>query len=129
MKTRKRTSMESTAPWYRVRDELAKGFNVHPDSLRAQYRLSSEKESAFPFGLNDENDFQILIDHLRPLSIPKKGRSSARKLPPIVNVFNNDTNMLPASTGSNSAKAGKVWKDSHFIFLLMTIYTEGYQRY
>lgn len=111
MKTRKRISVDSNITWYHLRDELAKGFNVHPDSLRAQYRLSSEKESAFPFGLNDTNDLQILIDHLRPLSIPKKGRSSARrKPPPIVNIFNNNSDTLPVNTGPNSKAGGKVWK-------------------
>jgi hypothetical protein len=111
MKTRKCISMESTAPWYHLCYELAKNFNVHPDGLQAQYCLSSEKESAFPFGLNNEKDLQTLIDQLRPLSVPKstkKGRSSAGKPPPVVNVFNNDPNV--PNTGSNSTKAGKVWK-------------------
>jgi hypothetical protein len=109
MKTRKHISTNSTKPWYHLRYELAKGFNVHPEALNAQYRLSSEKGTAFPFGLNSPEDLQILIDHLRPLSIPsltKKGRSSTRKQPPIVNVFNIDPNT--PDVGSNATKAGKV---------------------
>ena len=112
LKTRKRISMNSADPWYHFRYELAKGFNVHPEGLNAQYRLSLEKETAFPFGLNSPEDLQILIDHLRPLSVPsvtKKGRSSIRKPPLIVNVFNIDPNAPNVgSKSSNSTKAGKV---------------------
>jgi hypothetical protein len=113
IKTRKRISVESTVSWYRLRNELAKGFNVHPDALRAQYRLSSEKESAFPFGLNNADDLQVLIDHLRPLSVPTVKKKARSKQPPIVNVFNSDSNA--PITGSNPTKGGKVCNSSCLI--------------
>lgn len=84
---------------------------MHPDALNAQYRLSLEKESTFPFGLNNPRDLQGLIDHFCPLSIrtkTKTGHSSACKPLPTVNIFNIVSNIPDA--GSNPTRAGKVHK-------------------
>jgi hypothetical protein len=111
MKTRKRIILDSTISFLGLRDELGKALNVYPDRLNAQYRLSSEKESAYPLGLNEISDFQGLITSLRPLSVPTKtktGRSSTRKPPPIVNVFHSVSSAPNAE--SIPTKAGRVRK-------------------
>jgi hypothetical protein len=83
--SRKNITLPSYTSWDRLKDQVARILNLHPESLHLQYRFSNEKSRALPFDLVSLNDYNEMQDQLRPFVVPKilangKPSKSARKL-------------------------------------------------
>jgi hypothetical protein len=96
---RKNITLPSFTSWDTLKDKVAEVLNLHPGSLRLQYRFSNEKSNALPFDLVSLEDYHAMCDQLEPLVVPKilksgKPSKASRKL---VTVQLFDKEGLPAS--------------------------------
>lgn len=64
-------TIKSTTTWDELQDLLLLTFDVHPSSLHAQYRLSTEKKDTLLCDLTSQKQLDTLIDFIRP----KRGNS------------------------------------------------------
>ncbi|KAF8812202.1 hypothetical protein BYT27DRAFT_7207641 [Phlegmacium glaucopus] len=95
----KNLTLSSLTPWSVLRDKIAQALNIHPESLKLQYRFSNEKNNTLPFNLSSHNDYIKMQDQLKPFVVPKilansKPSKSARKLV-TVQLFNKEGDDIP----------------------------------
>ncbi|KIL55015.1 hypothetical protein M378DRAFT_18321, partial [Amanita muscaria Koide BX008] len=64
-------TVQSTMTWDNLQELLLVTFNVHPSTLHAQYRLSTEKKDTLLCDLTSPRHLETLIDFIRP----KRGNS------------------------------------------------------
>jgi hypothetical protein len=68
---RKNITLPSYSSWDTLKDKVAQVLNLHPGSLKLQYRFSNEKSNALPFDLVSIEDYHTMCDQLKPLVVPK----------------------------------------------------------
>ena len=117
---RKNLTLPSFSSWDTLKDKVAEVLNLHPGSLRLQYRFSNEKSNALPFYLVSLEDYHAMCDQLKPLVVPKilasgKPSKTPRKLV-MVQLF--DKEGLPASA-EKGIKASNLRFDIGNLFILL----------
>jgi len=95
-KNAKRTikTVQSNIGFYRLRDRVALILKAHPQSIELQYRFSNDRPSALPCDLTSEQEFQAMVDCLRPLIVTpmlRNGKHSSRVMKAVtLQLFNKD---------------------------------------
>lgn len=107
---RKNITLSSFTSWDNLKDKVAQVLNLHPGSLKLQYRFSNEKSNSLPFDLVSLDDYNEMRDQLKPFVVPKilasgKPSKSARKLV-TVQLFDKGTEGVPAS-GEKGVKVSR----------------------
>jgi hypothetical protein len=78
--------------WDELKEQLSIQFNVHPTTLHARYRFSSDLKQALLCDLLTEDQFNMMIKLLKPQVVPERtatGRRSTRKRKIVsVQIFN-----------------------------------------
>ena len=104
--------VKSLDDWLDLQNKLAAAFNVYPDSLYAQYSLSTDAKGTLPLDLISENHFETLVKLLWPLVVPPllaNGRRSTRKMKAVtVQVFNCNSGSVESGQGGRKQSSGKV---------------------
>lgn len=94
----------SITPWTALKDKLSEIMNIHPTTLQAQYRLSTENKRSLLFDLTSQLDLDALIIRLRPLVVPPinaDGRRSTRRMKAVsVQIFNKNDELQSPQNGS-----------------------------
>jgi len=105
-------TIKSSDDWLELHNKLAEAFNVYPNSLYAQYRLSTDAKGTLPLDLNSENHFGTLVKLLRPLVVPPllaNGRRLTRPMKAVtVQVFNRNSGGVESGQGGGKQSSGKV---------------------
>ena len=111
--------IQSTIAWPDFHQKMAEAFNVFPDSLQVQYRLSTDARSALFINLASQIDLDYLIQNLRPLVVPAilaSGQRSKRpKRPVAVEIRNKQAD------ASSTAAGGKVCNSSEYLTNILNI--------
>ena len=118
---RKNITLPSYTSWDTLKDRVAQVLNLHPGSLRLQYRFSNEKSNLLPFDLVSLEDYQEMCDQLRPLVVPKilangKPSKSARKLV-TVQLFDKGTEGRGPASGEKGIKVSSIILQYKSIFI------------
>lgn len=99
--------ISSTTLWDELKDTLSEGFNFHPTTLHAQWRLSGEGKGALLFDLCDANGLKAIINLIAPfhaVTYLANGKVSGRKKKiPTVQITNMTGSTESASAGNNKA--------------------------
>lgn len=85
-------------PWTALKDKLAELLNVHPTTLHAQYRLSTDSKASLPFDLTSQTELNNLLNVLHPLVVPPilaSGRRSTRRMKPVSVQISNKGDVQP----------------------------------
>jgi hypothetical protein len=101
--SRKNITLPSSTSWANLQDKISQVLNVHPGSLRLQYRFSNEKNNSLPFDLCSDDDYIEMRDKLGPFVLPKilangKLSKSVRKLV-VVQLFDKGTEGVSVEKG------------------------------
>jgi hypothetical protein len=112
---RKNVTLPSYTSWDSLKDKVAQVLNLHPGSLRLQYRFSNEKGNVLPFDLVSLEDYHDMCDQLKVLVGPKilasgKPSKTPRKLV-MVQVFDKSMEGILAS-GEKGIKVSDICFDS-----------------
>ena len=92
-------TIKSTITWDELQGLLLLAFNVHPSSLHAQYRLSTEKKDTLLCDLTSQKQLHTLIDFIRP----KRGNSKQV----VVDMYNK-RDVQAENSQSTQSQSGKV---------------------
>ena len=110
--------IQSTTAWPDFHQKMAEAFNIFPDSLQVQYRLSTDARSALFIDLASQIDLDHLIQNLRPLVVPAllaNGQRSKRpKRPVAVEIRNKGAD---TATGGK----GKVCTSSEYLTISLNV--------
>ena len=92
-------TIKSTITWDELQGLLLLAFDVHPSSLHAQYRLSTEKKDTLLCDLTSQKQLHTLIDFIRP----KRGNSKQV----VVDMYNK-RDVQAENSQSAQSQSGKV---------------------
>jgi hypothetical protein len=103
---------KSSDDWLELWNKLVAAFNVYPDSIYAQYHLSTDAKGTLPLDLISENHFGTLVKLLRPLVVPlllANGHQLTQKMKALtVQVFNRNSRGVESGQGCGKKSSGKV---------------------
>ena len=92
-KLRKIERIQSDISWTDLREIIALRLGIHPSSLQAQYRLSTQPK-ALPLDLQTENDLEMMLALVEPLVVPPllaNGWCSTHKMKPVtIQIFDKE---------------------------------------
>jgi hypothetical protein len=87
-------TVQSSIGFYTLRDWVAFILKAHPQSVELQYCFSNDRPLALPCDLTSEQEFQAMVDHLRPLIVAPmlhNGKHSSQVMKAVtLQLFNKD---------------------------------------
>ena len=87
-------TVPSSIGFHRLKDQVALILKAHPQAIELQYRFSNDCPLALPCDLTSEQEFQAMVDRLRPLIVTPRlhnGKCSSQVMKAVtLQLFNKD---------------------------------------